>query len=199
MDAEIGTSLSLIGRILTNRQDQDWTVFIQLYGPMIWRWCRGFGVNETDANDVTQEVLLRLFQKLNQFDPRKGAFRKWLQRVSRNLWLDFCEQRKHDLARGSGDSEVHRLLENTQAPETLAEALQEGFDLDLLQAAREKVRESAEECTWRAFVLTTEEGLDAAEAARVLGVPISKIYRDKNRILTRLQNEIGRLTQSSLP
>lgn len=59
-----------------------WSTFVELYGRAIYRWCRGWGLQPADSQDVTQEVLARLSVRLRHFryDPRRN-FRAWLKTV----------------------------------------------------------------------------------------------------------------------
>ena len=55
------TSLTLLDRLRRDPKDQAaWSEFVARYGPRILQWCRGWGLQESDAQDVTQDVLLKL-------------------------------------------------------------------------------------------------------------------------------------------
>ena len=60
-DDPLKTSLTLLGRLRRDPKDQAaWSEFVARYGPRILQWCRGWGLQESDAQDVTQDVLLKL-------------------------------------------------------------------------------------------------------------------------------------------
>jgi RNA polymerase sigma-70 factor (ECF subfamily) len=63
---------------------------VDRYGPQIHAWCRRWGLQETDARDVTQTVLLQLASKLRTFtyDPAQ-RFRGWLKTLTHHAWSDF--------------------------------------------------------------------------------------------------------------
>ena len=68
------TSLTLMARIADCREDQAvWGEFVEIYGTHVVRWCRSFGLNEDDARDLSQNVLLRFWRqaKVWRYDPRK--------------------------------------------------------------------------------------------------------------------------------
>jgi len=68
LDSTDPTSATLIGRVGLGSSDQAaWERFVDLYGPRIRGWCRRWGLQEADSEDVTQEVLLRLSLKLRSF------------------------------------------------------------------------------------------------------------------------------------
>ena len=75
------TSATLLGRVGSGPGDHvGLDGFVELYGSRIRGWCRRWGLQEADAEDVTQDVLLRLAQKLGtfQYDPAR-SFRGWLE------------------------------------------------------------------------------------------------------------------------
>jgi len=55
------TSITLLGRLGQNPKDQAaWNDFVAAYEPKILRWCRGWQLQDSDAHDVTQAVLVKL-------------------------------------------------------------------------------------------------------------------------------------------
>jgi RNA polymerase sigma-70 factor (ECF subfamily) len=62
------TSLTLLGRLRRDPKDQAaWSEFVARYRPRILQWCRGWGLQESDAQDVTQDVLLKLNGLMGRF------------------------------------------------------------------------------------------------------------------------------------
>src|SRR5437763_1879635 len=95
MDPSAGsrTSPTLIGRLGTDPADQAaWVEFVRRYGPRILGWCRRWNLQDADAEDVTQSVLLRLAGKLRTFryDPDK-SFRAWLRTLTHHALSDFLD------------------------------------------------------------------------------------------------------------
>src|SRR5262249_55617213 len=91
------TRVSLLGRLRLNPLDQAaWNEFVDRYGPMIFRWCRQQGLQGVDAEDVTQNVLLKLARRMRTFvyQPERGRFRDWLRTVFRGAWCDFLGWRR---------------------------------------------------------------------------------------------------------
>ena len=86
------TRLSLLTRLAKpGPVDQlAWEEFVDQYGPMIYRWCRRWGLQDADAKDVTQQVLLTLPTKLASFKYNPdGSFRAWLHTLAHHAWHDF--------------------------------------------------------------------------------------------------------------
>src|SRR5438309_2240050 len=90
------TSPTLLGRLRLAPTDQAaWREFVERYGPRIHGWCRRWHLREEDAAEVTQCVLVRLAEKMRDFeyDPAR-SFRGWLKTLARRAWSDYLEYQK---------------------------------------------------------------------------------------------------------
>src|SRR5271163_4824129 len=90
------TSPTLLGRLQQEPTDQAaWGQFVERYGRRIFTWCRKGDLQEADAEDVTQMVLVRLAQRMRTFayDPSK-TFRGWLRTLTQHAWSDFVAARQ---------------------------------------------------------------------------------------------------------
>src|SRR3954447_16128223 len=90
------TRLSLLTQLRQDPSDQaGWEEFVERYGRHIYRWCRQWKLQDADAEDLTQNILLKLTQKLRAFayDPSR-SFRAWLRRVAPHAWRDFEDSRR---------------------------------------------------------------------------------------------------------
>jgi RNA polymerase sigma-70 factor (ECF subfamily) len=189
-----GTRITLLGRLRRDPTNQAaWGEFVAHYGPKIYGWCRKWSLQEADAQDVTQNVLLRLAQKLREFtyDPSR-SFRAWLKTLTHNAWSDFLESRARP-GRGSGDSSVGDLLNSVEAREDLVKHLGEEFDRELLEEAMHRVRLRVAPQTWQAFHLTALEGLSGAEAAARIPMQVAQVFVAKRRVQKMLRDEVARL------
>src|SRR6478609_8958175 len=159
------TRVALLTQLRQDPSDQaGWDEFVEHYGRHIYRWCRQWGLQDADAEDVAQEILLKLARKLRDFayDP-KSSFRGWLKTVAHNAWRDFVDDR--DIARPSGDEHVWEVLHSVEARDDLLQKLEEAFDYELLEAAKVQVRLRVAPHTWEAFRLVALEELPAAQVA----------------------------------
>jgi RNA polymerase sigma-70 factor (ECF subfamily) len=194
-----GTRITLLRRLRRNPGDQTaWAEFVEQYGPRIYAWCRRWELQEADAQDVTQNVLLRLAQKLQDFsyDPSR-SFRAWLKTLTQHAWSDFVESRKRG-GMGSGDTQVLRLLTTVEARQDLMSRLDEEFDREMLEQAITLVRLRVAPQTWEAFRLTAIEGLSGAEAAEQIPMQVAQVFVAKRRVQKMLQAELDRLERGDL-
>ncbi len=156
------TDISLIARLASDPNDPDaWSRFVFVYGPHLLEWCRRFGVQDADARDVTQEVLLRLLKRMGQFryDPSK-RFRGWLRTMVRDAWFEWAERRR------SGDqsnsiAELAGLLDDSVGDDLVARIERE-HERELFALAMSRIGRRVEPRTLEAFRLLALEGLPGA-------------------------------------
>jgi RNA polymerase sigma-70 factor (ECF subfamily) len=172
-----------------------WAEFVDRYGRRIHAWCQRWGLQEADAQDVTQTVLLQLASKLQTFsyDPSQ-RFRAWLKTLTYHAWSDFLAAWRPG-AKGRGDSGLQ--LDTVPARDDLSERLQEAFDQELVEVATARVRARVEERTWEAYRLTALEGLSGAETAARLGMQVGTVYKAKSKVQAMLQDTIGQLQEGA--
>jgi RNA polymerase sigma-70 factor (ECF subfamily) len=187
------TRVTLLTRLRQDPTDQaGWDEFVERYGRPIYRWCRQWKLQDADAEDVTQIILMKLTQKLRAFayDPSR-SFRAWLRTVAHNAWRDF-EDRRHARPAGGG-GHVQELLLSVEAREDLEQKLEQAFDLELLEAAKMRVRLRVAPHTWEAFRLLALEGLPVAEVAARVQLQVAMVYVARSKVQKMLQEEIGKL------
>jgi RNA polymerase sigma-70 factor (ECF subfamily) len=150
-------------------------------------------LQEADSEDVTQDVLLRLSQKLGtfQYDPSR-SFRGWLRAVTQNALADFLAARRRQCS-GSGDDAVLEQLQSVEAREDLLDHLKEQFDSEIVAMACTRARARVEPQTWEAFRLTAYEGLTGEEVAARLGMTRATVFKAKSRVMQFLREEIKQL------
>ena len=184
------TSATLLGRLRQFPPDQAaWAQFADRYGRRIYGWCRKWNLQESDAEDVTQCVLLKLAEKMRAFeyDPSK-SFRAWLKTVTRHAWLDSGATRKAAVA--AGGSQALELLQAVEARENLVERLGEEFDRELLEEAMTRVRARVIPRTWEAFERTALRGESGTEAGQALGMKVATVFVARSKVQKMIQEEL---------
>ena len=188
------TRVTLLAQLRQEPSDQaSWHEFVERYGRHIYRWCRQWKLQDADAEDLTQTILVKLTQKLRAFayDPSR-SFRAWLKTVAHHAWRDFEDSRRRNHS-GTGDSQAQELMQSVEAREDLARKLEEAFDLELLEAAKARVRLRVAPQTWEAFRLVALEGVPVVEAAARVPMQVAMVYVARSKVQKMLQEEIGRL------
>jgi RNA polymerase sigma-70 factor (ECF subfamily) len=189
------TRATLLARLYkAGMPDQDaWRMFVDLYGREIYRWCRYWQLQDADAQEVTQHVLVQLLEKMKEFvyDPSR-SFRAWLKTVSRHAWLNLAASRQHRRT-GGGDSQVWEQLLALPAQADLAQRLEQQFDRELLETALQRVQLRVALHNWEAFRLTALEGVSARAAAAQLGMPVAHVYSARSNVQRLVRDEVARL------
>ncbi len=188
------TSLTLLGRMREVPFDQvAWDEFAARYGPGILEWCHKWGLQEADANDVSQMVLLRLAEQIRNFEyDRAGSFQGWLRTITHHAWRDFSEARGR-AGLGSGDTQVLEALYTVEAREDLLDRLNTAFDREVLEEAIACVRSRLEPQRFRPFDLVAIQGRKPADAARELGMTVGAVWTAKSRVQAMVRAEICKL------
>ncbi len=184
------TSMSLLERLQANPGDPvAWSLFVNRYQPRIRSWCLNWGLQASDADDVAQEVLVKLFAAMSTFryDPTK-SFRAWLKTVTKHAWADFLSAQRKDPGRNAGPIEM--IADSPQAQSDLERQVEEASDAELLERASHCVKKRVKPDTWKAFELTVLQGLSGAEAAQKMQIPVAHLFVAKNRVQKMLQEEI---------
>jgi RNA polymerase sigma-70 factor (ECF subfamily) len=185
------TSASLLARVGGSGDADAWRDFVRRYGPQVLGWCRHWRLQEADAEDVAQDVLLRVAKQMQTFRYDAGrSFRAWLKTVTRAAWSDWLDARRRSVGAGTGDTAARSALETVAAQEDLMQRIDAEFDRELFEVASQRVRLRIESQTWEAFRLTAIDGLSGAEAAERLGMKVATVFVVKGRVQQMLRDEV---------
>jgi RNA polymerase sigma-70 factor (ECF subfamily) len=194
------TRLTLIGSL---RQGLRWEEFVALYGKLILLWGRrDFGLQDSDAENLCQEVLLKVWKNIPSYDPVRGRFRNWLYTCTRNTVLNLWRSRHGEWVGDDRPDVAERLRERTalstawDTDRELDDALQaieeEGFDREGLQEAVLAVRARVQPVTWKAYLLFEFFDLSAKEIAARLDMKPCAVGQAVYRVRHLLQQAIPR-------
>jgi RNA polymerase sigma-70 factor (ECF subfamily) len=179
------TSETLLQRLRRPGDQVSWDRFVTLYTPMLYRWARRAGLRKQDAEDLVQDVLTLLVEKLKVFayDPTK-SFRAWLRTVTLNKWRQ-RQRRSAPVA-----SEAGHPLDEVPAPDAMVEFEEVEYRRHLVRQALQALRPEFPALTWRAFAEYVVAGRDAAEVAAELRISRGTVYAAKSLVLARLRQEV---------
>jgi len=196
MNSTPETRASLLIRVRDPADQAAWHEFVEIYRPVILRLARRKGMQEADAEDVAQQVLVALAGAVEQHehDPKRAKFRTWLGRVAHNAILNALTRGKPD--RGSGNSAMLVLLNQHTSPT--------GPDSDLLRLecrremfrwAAGQVRKEFHQATWNAFWRTAVEGRPVEVVAEELAKSRGAIYNARGRVMQRIREKVTEYEQ----
>jgi RNA polymerase sigma-70 factor (ECF subfamily) len=150
---------------------------VKVYTKRVYGLCYRFTSRDNEAQDLTQEVFLRVFKSLGSFRAGEGSFVVWLTRLTRNLLVDHYRRTKQERVTDAIEDKLPVLEERT-AQFSRTDGLLAGREAgELLQAALEKLSPELRE----AVILRDLQDLEYREIARVLSVPEGTVKSRLNR------------------
>jgi RNA polymerase sigma factor (sigma-70 family) len=160
-----------------------WEEIVREHSARVYRLAYRLTGNSHDAEDLTQEVFVRVFRSLSSYTP--GTFEGWLHRITTNLFLDMARRKQRIRFEGLGEDTAQRLRGGEPTP---AQAFDERhLDGDIQAALKALVPEYR-----AAVVLCDIEGLSYEEIADTLGVKLgtvrSRIHRGRAQLRTALDH-----------
>lgn len=154
--------------------------------------CYRFTGSPSDAEDLTQDVFLKVYRNLQGFDPEKGAFTTWLTALTRNLLVDHFRRTRQDRATDSLDESSREGEDGPTLADRLADTrpgqLQRVAQLELRVRVQHALKQLSPELR-EAVILRDLQDMDYKEIAAVLKVPEGTV---KSRI-SRGRGELARM------
>lgn len=195
------TRSSLIAR-LSDVGDQDaWREFSAIYEPFIYGQARRYGLQDADAREQVQDVLVAVSRAIGRFavDRERGRFRTWLYAIARNISLQhLAKLRVAD--RASGDPATQEAMARCPDPRSLGSR---ELDIDLKRHVFLYVSRAAshefEENTWKSFWRTTVENHSIKAVADELGMSVGAVYIARSRVMARLRQRVQEITLDGIP
>ncbi len=184
------TKASLILRLPSADDADAWREFVSIYEPFVYRFARRGGLQDADARELVQNVLLSVARAVGRWRPdqQRGRFRTWLFRIARNQLLDVLAKQQRSIV-ASGGSGLFDLLNQTLTPGDDQNMRLENRR-ELLRWAAEQVKNTVNETTWNAFWMTTVQERTVETVASELGLTTGAVYIARSRVLARLRDEV---------
>ena len=173
-----------------------WEEIVNTHSARVYRLAYRLTGNQHDAEDLTQEVFVRVFRSLSTYTP--GTFEGWLHRITTNLFLDSVRRKQRIRFDTLGDDAADRLPSREPTPQQAFNDTH--FDADVQQALDTLAPDFR-----AAVVLCDIEGLSYEEIAATLGVKLgtvrSRIHRGRSHLRKALRHRSprGRGAASSAP
>ena len=164
---------------------------MRLYTPLLLAWAGRQGFHPADAEDLAQEVLVKLLRLLPEYRPRPGqSFRHWLFAVLRNQGTDFRRRRATRVLPGPAGLETAH--DDTPA-DRVADLDEHEYRLRLVRGALDVVAGDFDPPTVAAFTRVMIDGRPVPDVAAELGLSAGAVYMARNRVLSRLREHLDGL------
>jgi RNA polymerase sigma-70 factor (ECF subfamily) len=171
-----------------------WEDIVQRYHRRIYNICYRFAGTSDDAQDLTQEVFIKMYRTLGSYDVTKGAFMTWVTTVTRNLLVDHFRKTKQDRVTDSLDAAPSEHEDAQPLSSQIADASRSADDHVQSRETRDAVHQALQKLSpelREAVILRDLQDMDYKDIAGALKVPEGTV---KSRI-NRGRAELARLLQ----
>ena len=172
-----------------------WEDLVHRYHRRVYNICYRFTASADDAEDLTQEVFIKIYRTLGSYDLERGSFMTWLAAVSRNLLVDHFRRHKLERATDSLEAAPGAGEEGLSLAERLPDAapspdarVQSGETQKLVHQALQRLSPELRE----AVILRDLQDMDYKEIALALRVPEGTVKSRINRGRTELARVLSR-------
>ncbi|MDR3674094.1 MAG: RNA polymerase sigma factor [Acidobacteriota bacterium] len=180
--------LELLRRCIDG-ENSAWEGLLKVYTRKIYNLCYRFTGRAEEAEDLTQEVFIKIFQTLQSFDAAQGSFSTWLHRVARNHLVDHYRRTKKDRVTGSIEDDLETIVEKPSTETSPAGHVEARELKEHLQRGLDRLSPDLRE----AVVLRDLHDLDYVEISQVLGVPQGTVKSRINRGRLELARVLKRM------
>ena len=172
-----------------------WEEIVQRFNRRIFNICYRFTGSQDDAQDLAQEVFIKIYRTLNSYDVDKGAFMTWVATLTRNLLVDHFRKRKQDRLTDSMDEPISAEGDGLSIAAQIEDAgpspdarLQTREAQEMVQKGLQKLSPELRE----AVILRDLQDMDYREIALALKVPEGTVKSRINRGRTELARLLSR-------
>jgi RNA polymerase sigma-70 factor (ECF subfamily) len=190
------TRYSLLARLADPADAVAWSEFMQIYRDAIYRYSRSRGLQDSDALDVVQNVLVITHQAIGDWQPsgQSGAFRNWLVQTAHRVCLRALRNKgRSDHAVGGSDG-MHRLQLATH-DDNARNAEDADWQRWAFCWAAGQIQSEVAPVTWNAFWLSAVEGCTPEETAEKTGLRVGSVYTAKCRVIAKIRDRIQELSR----
>jgi RNA polymerase sigma factor (sigma-70 family) len=188
LTVEVASAAAVPASVPAAWEPPTWEQVVELHGDRVYRLAYRLTGNRHDAEDLTQDVFVRVFRSLSDYTP--GTFEGWLHRITTNLFLDKV-RRQARIRFEALPEDQERLAGRSVSPEQAWSDAHLDADLERALAALAPEFRSA-------VVLCDLEGLSYEEVAATLGIKLgtvrSRIHRGRTQLRAALAHRAPKLT-----
>lgn len=187
---------SLIVQVQDPANCEAWKLFTAIYRPVVYRLARVRGMQDADADDLAQQVLLAVARAIPDWQRSnpQTRFRHWMRRIAKNSILNA-------LTRGPKDSPVGGsgfmdFLHGVPQFDDNDAQIELEYRRQVYRQAAEIVRDAVLEQIWQIFVLTVVEGQSTESVANKMNTTIGNVHAVRSRVMRRLQAVVKEIQEA---
>lgn len=176
-------------RIKTDEDGQALTELFGVYRPKLKGWLMARGVGNGTAEDIVQDVMIKVWTRAVLFDPEKASFATWVYRLTRNKWID--HQRKHGRM-DVRDPELMKVIADDEVP-SAEEDFMTQQSTEILREHIERLTEAQQMAIRMAFLEFKTHKQISAETGLPLGTVKTRIRSAINALKANMSRQQGKL------
>jgi RNA polymerase sigma-70 factor (ECF subfamily) len=170
------------------RQDpQRWREFDAIYRPILLAYLHQRGLNESDANDIVQDIFVKLLGKIHTYDPGRCKFRTWLFSVAHNTLIDHA-RRRAAYKKALDGWVAHMLQASVSDSLAMAEEWVKLHRERILEHALRSIRDRTSSKAWACFEQRLLRNRPVAETAAELKIEPNAVYVYASRVLRQVRD-----------
>ena len=188
------TSNTLILLVKDQKDEAAWSKFTHTYRPYIFQCIRNKGVQGPDAEDLTQDVLLKVWKALETFiyEPSRCKFRTWLAFVTNNTAINYLKLKSTQQRANSIDIDSSDWIKLSRSAEVDQQAEAE-WQVFIATKAWNTVKDKVQPSQLKVYQLSRQE-FSVEEISEQTGIKTNSVYKYKKAVEVALANEIRRLS-----
>ena len=191
------TRVTLLERLRTGKDQTAWLEFESTYRAFILSLILRMGIPNADAEDISQTVLTKVWQKIEDFEynRNRGKFHNWLAAMTRNTVKDFFRTKKNFITGRDAVEyqETYDSIEQQVLPD-IEKLAREEWILHITNLAWENIKNDLHENKRSVFKYVSQE-IPNADIAQKLGISETSVRVYKAEVFEKMRTEINRLNQ----
>jgi RNA polymerase sigma factor (sigma-70 family) len=191
------TRLTLLAKLKKTENHEAWLEFENIYRGFILSLILRMGINADDAEDISQAVLTKVWQKIEDFEynQNKGKFHNWLAAMTRNTVKDFFRTKKNFITgRDSVEYQEQYVAIEEQVLPDIENLAREEWVLHITNLAWDNIKDDIYETKRVVFKLVSQE-VPNKEIASLLGISEASVRVYKAEVFEKMRTEITRLNR----
>ena len=191
------TRVTLLAKLKKTDNNEAWLEFEKIYRGFILSLIVRMGINQEDAKDISQAVLTKVWQKIEDFEynQNKGKFHNWLAAMTRNTVRDFFRTKKNFITgRDSVEYQEEYLDIETHVLPDIENLAREEWVLHITNLAWDNIKGDIYETKQDVFKMVSQE-IPNKEIARKLGISEPSVRVYKAEVFEKMRTEINRLNR----
>ncbi|RKX34672.1 MAG: hypothetical protein DRP64_19905 [Verrucomicrobia bacterium] len=191
------TRVTLLAKLKKTDNNEAWLEFEGIYRGFILSLIVRMGINQEDAKDISQAVLTKVWQKIEDFEynQNKGKFHNWLAAMTRNTVRDFFRAKKNFITgRDSVEYQEQYLDIEAQVLPDIENLAREEWVLHITNLAWDNIKGDIYETKQDVFKMVSRE-IPNKEIARKLGISETSVRVYKAEVFEKMRTEINSLNR----